>query len=98
MCAAKSHVRFTPNSDIDCAFRHVYIGPKADMASLYSITSSAATSRAGGTGRPRAFAALTLRNLDVVGLTLGSVPQWVALKSKGSTSYSRPLERALDIG
>src|SRR5262249_60889006 len=31
ICAATSHVRFTPNSDIDCVFRHVPQGPKADI-------------------------------------------------------------------
>jgi hypothetical protein len=39
MCSAKRHVRFTPNSDIDCVFWHVCFGPKADIG--YSITSSA---------------------------------------------------------
>src|SRR5262249_16690422 len=28
------HVRFTPNSDIDCVFRHVRFGPKADIADV----------------------------------------------------------------
>src|SRR5262249_5402308 len=32
ICSAKRHVRFTPNSDIDCFFRHVCFGPRADMA------------------------------------------------------------------
>src|SRR5262245_54129636 len=27
----KRHVYFTPNSDIDCAYRHVCFGPKADI-------------------------------------------------------------------
>src|SRR5262245_2138001 len=31
ICAAKSDVRFTPNSDIDCVFRHVCFGPIADI-------------------------------------------------------------------
>jgi hypothetical protein len=31
MRTAKSHVCFTPNSDIDCVFRHVCFGPKADI-------------------------------------------------------------------
>jgi len=26
------HVRFTPNSDIDCAVRHVRVGPTADIS------------------------------------------------------------------
>src|SRR5215475_9313367 len=26
MCSAKGYVRFTPNSDIDCVFRHVRFG------------------------------------------------------------------------
>src|SRR5262245_20730001 len=26
MCSAKGHVRFTPESDIDCVFRHVCLG------------------------------------------------------------------------
>src|SRR5262245_56750061 len=39
MCSAKGHVRFTPNSDVDCVFRHVCFGPKADIAPLHSITS-----------------------------------------------------------
>ena len=30
MCAAKRHVSFTPNSDIDCVFPHVRFGPIAD--------------------------------------------------------------------
>ena len=29
--SAKTHVRFTPNSDINCVFRHVRFGPKADI-------------------------------------------------------------------
>jgi len=29
---APAHVRFTPNSDTDCVFRHVCFGPKADIA------------------------------------------------------------------
>jgi hypothetical protein len=32
MCGAKRHVRFTPNSDIDCVFRHVCFGPIAYIA------------------------------------------------------------------
>jgi hypothetical protein len=31
MCSAKRHVRFTPNSDIDCVFRTVWFGPEADI-------------------------------------------------------------------
>src|SRR5262249_25486674 len=31
MCSAKHDVRFTPNSDIDCVFRHVCFGPNADI-------------------------------------------------------------------
>jgi hypothetical protein len=31
--AAIGHVRFTPNSDIDCVFRHVWFGPQADITS-----------------------------------------------------------------
>jgi len=27
----KRHVRFAPNSDIDCVFRHVCFGPEADI-------------------------------------------------------------------
>jgi len=34
MCGAKRHVRFTPNSDIDCVFWHVCVGPEADMKPL----------------------------------------------------------------
>src|SRR6516165_2950718 len=30
MCVAPDHVRFTPNSDINCVFHHVF-GPKADI-------------------------------------------------------------------
>src|SRR5262245_4832296 len=26
MCSAKQHVRFSPNSDINCVFRHVHFG------------------------------------------------------------------------
>ncbi len=33
MCSARRHVRFAPNSDIDCVFRHVCFGPKADIMS-----------------------------------------------------------------
>ena len=33
MCGAQDHVRFTPNSDIDCVFRHVRFGPIADTCS-----------------------------------------------------------------
>jgi hypothetical protein len=29
--ASKFYVRFAPNSDIDCVFRHVRFGPKADI-------------------------------------------------------------------
>ena len=32
MCAAKRHVRFTPNSDIDCVFQHVCLGQKRTHA------------------------------------------------------------------
>jgi hypothetical protein len=32
MCNALAHVRFTPNSDIDCAFRHD--GPKGTLLDL----------------------------------------------------------------
>ena len=32
MCSAKSHVRFTPKSDIDCVSRHVCFGPIADIS------------------------------------------------------------------
>jgi hypothetical protein len=30
MCDAIGHVRFTPNSDIDCVLRHVRFAPKAE--------------------------------------------------------------------
>jgi hypothetical protein len=33
MCSEKGHVRFTPNSDIDCVFRHACFGPIADTLS-----------------------------------------------------------------
>src|SRR5262249_44283830 len=33
-CAAQSHVRFTPNSDTDCVFRHVRFGPIADIGAV----------------------------------------------------------------
>src|SRR5262249_61354381 len=29
------HVRFTPNSDIDCVFRYVRFGPKADIRTAW---------------------------------------------------------------
>jgi hypothetical protein len=32
MCGAPTHVRFIPNNDIDCVFRHVRFGPIADIA------------------------------------------------------------------
>src|SRR4029453_6271986 len=32
MCSAKGHVRFTPNSDVDCVFRRVCFGPQAGSA------------------------------------------------------------------
>ena len=32
-----SHVRFTPNSGIDCVFRHVCFGPIADIAPVATI-------------------------------------------------------------
>src|SRR5262245_17436540 len=59
MCGALAHVRFTPNSDTDCVFRHVRFGPKADIA-FYSITSLACASSAGATVMPSAFAVLRL--------------------------------------
>jgi len=31
LCGAIRHVRFTPNSDIDCVFQHVRFGPEADI-------------------------------------------------------------------
>jgi hypothetical protein len=33
ICAATSHVRFAPNSNIDCVFHNVCFGPKADSCS-----------------------------------------------------------------
>ena len=35
MCAAKRHVRFTPNSDIDCVFRRVTLGQKRTSRWLF---------------------------------------------------------------
>jgi hypothetical protein len=49
MRAAKRHVRFTPNSDIDCVFRHRTSG-------VYSITSLALPRSDGGTVRPEGYA------------------------------------------
>ena len=36
VCGAKRHVRFTPNSDIDCVFQHVCFWPKATSRHLMS--------------------------------------------------------------
>src|SRR5262249_33652237 len=33
ICSAPGHVRFTPNSEVDCVFRHVGQGPIADAQS-----------------------------------------------------------------
>src|SRR5262249_43800502 len=65
ICSAKGHVRFTPNSDIDCVFRHVRFGPKADSCSAakkkhYSITSSTRVSSDDGTVRSSALAVFRL--------------------------------------
>jgi hypothetical protein len=35
MCGAKGHVRFTPNSDIDCVFRRVTLGQKRTSRWLF---------------------------------------------------------------
>ena len=56
-----------PKADICCVCRDVCFVPKADSCTaakkhLYSITSSAAISRSGGTVRPSAFAIFRLMN------------------------------------
>ena len=48
------HVCFTPDSDIDCVFRHVRFGPKADMEeetprSRVTIVAPLTSAAAGGT-------------------------------------------------
>src|SRR5262245_16625364 len=63
ICSAKGHVRFTPDSDTDCVFRHVCFGPKADMGANpigYSMTSSARSRKDSRTERPSALAVLRL--------------------------------------
>jgi len=35
ICSAQGHVRFTPNSDIDCVFRHVALGQKRTLLDLF---------------------------------------------------------------
>ena len=35
MCGAPDYVRFTPNSDTDCVFRHVSFGSLADINNLF---------------------------------------------------------------
>src|SRR6186997_345700 len=91
ICAATSHVRFTPNSDRKsrhAANGHVCFPPESGHvqcrsscrlransghSAIHSITSSAATSRFGGTVRPSAFAVLRLiANSNLVGCTTGS--------------------------
>ena len=42
MCGATAHVRFTPNSDIDCVFQHVRFGPIADIPCLADLCDAAA--------------------------------------------------------
>jgi len=37
MCSAIGHVRFAPNSDIDCVFRNVSLGPEADIGSAIGL-------------------------------------------------------------
>src|SRR5262245_15044545 len=39
MCSAKRHVRFTPNSDIDCVFRPLWARSRHSL--IHSISSSA---------------------------------------------------------
>jgi hypothetical protein len=76
ICAAKTYVRFTPNSDRESGFPQkvisalppkadmcealadVCLGPIADIAATYSISSSARPSSDGVTLRANAFAVL----------------------------------------
>src|SRR4029453_5176858 len=37
ICGAKRHVRFIPESDIDCVFRHVGQGPIADIGTSTTV-------------------------------------------------------------
>ena len=49
-----------PKADMCSATRYVRLVPKADIASIYSITSSACASMDVGTARPSALAVLRL--------------------------------------
>src|SRR5262245_22163849 len=60
ICTASAHVRFTPNSDIDCVFRHVRFGPKADSC-------TAANSIAIRSPHPRSPAASAHREAECFG-------------------------------
>src|SRR5262249_30745810 len=80
ICGAKSHVRFAPNSDIDCVFRHVRFGPKADSctAALRTLFDHLVSSREQGRGHrepKRALAALRLMtSSNLVGNSTGRSP------------------------
>jgi hypothetical protein len=57
-----------PKADMCSAIRDVRFGPKADMATDYSTTSSTIESRPAGKARPNAFAVLRLiTNSNLVG-------------------------------
>src|SRR5262245_15387408 len=61
ICAATSHVRFTPNSDIDCVFRHVCLGQKwthRDVLSASTLPFDLVIAIASCTGLPHLIARL----------------------------------------
>jgi hypothetical protein len=39
ICGATAHVRFTPNSDIDCVLRRIRFAPQADI--VFELTDEA---------------------------------------------------------
>src|SRR5215467_8388538 len=70
MCSAQGHVRFTPNSDIDCIFLACPLWAKSGH--LHSITSAACASIDVGTARPSALAVLRLiTSSNLVGACTG---------------------------
>ena len=72
-CDAKCHVRFTPESDAECAHSNVRYAPIANSCAASTIDqSSARSSTVGGTFRPSALAVFKLiMSSNLVGCSTG---------------------------
>jgi len=93
ICSAKRHVRFTPNSDVDCDTGECPLWAKSRHPTNHSITSSAVVKSDGGIVRPSDFAVFKLiTNSNFAGFTTGRSA------GTGVNAHLRPSRDLLDFG